>query len=107
MWCPKFIKDYFKKRNREKYEARLKYAIKRLKSPYHDDIDTRDRKYRLEAVKWLYLYYMGEPDFVSDGPPETKLRKILSKPTRDVTLRDHVYTKVFYYWKEYKRVEGF
>lgn len=101
------LSAHFKKRRNRIHIKHLRYAMTRLMKPYHDDIDERDREYRLEAVNWLHQFYLGNPDFVGDGPPEIKLKKILSKPTRDVTLRDHVYTKVFYYWKEYKRVEGF
>jgi hypothetical protein len=101
------IKNWLREYQRRKYCAHLEYAITRLSNPHHDDLDSRDRRYKVEAVKWLHAYYLGDSDFVADGPPELKLKKILSKPTRDVTLRDHVYTKVFYYWKEHRRVEGF
>lgn len=107
MWLPKCLKKHIASKKREHYVRHLNYAMRRLREPYHNDIDDRDRKYRFEAVQWLYLYYIGDSDFIADGPPETKLKKILSKPIIDVTLRDHVYTKIFYYWKEHKRVEGF
>lgn len=100
-------KKWLREWQRNKYISRLEYAIERLKFPHHDDLDIRDRRYKIEAVEWLHAYYLGDSDFVADGPPELKLKKILSKPTRDVTLRDHVYTKVFYHWKECRRVEGF
>ena len=101
------IRDIWRARKCRKYISNLEYVLHRLNHPHHNDIDDKDRRYKIEAVRWLREYYQGNPDFVADGPPETKLMKILSKPTRDVTLRDHVYTKVFYYWKEHKRVEGF
>lgn len=100
-------KNMFRKRRRNKILSNLSYVIARMKAPHHEDVDKCDTKYRLEAVCWLYEYYKGTPDFVADGPPDVKLKKILSKPTRDVSLRDHVFTRVFYYWKEHRRVEGF
>jgi hypothetical protein len=102
-----FPRAIAREHQRRKYIRNLEYVIARLESPHHDDLDERDRKYKLEAVFWLREYYSGNSDFIADGPPELKLKKILSKPTRDVTLRDHVFTKVFYYWKEHRRVEGF
>lgn len=101
------IKDILRERRRRKYISNLEYVLHRLNHPHHDDLDSRDRRYKIEAVRWLQEYYRGNYDFLTDGPPDVKLEKILSKPTRDVTLRDHVYTKVLYYWKEHKRVEGF
>lgn len=97
----------YKLSRRKKFISNLEYVVARLQSPHHKDLDERDRQYKIEAVKWLIEYYRGTPDFVADGSPETKLKKLLSKPTRDVTLRDHVYTEVLYYWKEHRRVEGF
>jgi len=100
-------KGMWREVKRRKYISNLEYVLHRLQNPHHDDLDDRDRKYKIEAVQWLQEYYKGNYDFLSDGPPEVKLKKILSKPTRDVTLRDHVFTKVLYYWKEHHRVEGF
>lgn len=106
MWVPKFLRKKFDNYKKKRYISRLKYAMSRLSNPFHDDIDPRDRKYRLEAVRWLLCYYEGDTDITAEGPPSLKLEKVLAKPTRDVTLRDHVFTKVLYYWDKHKLVEG-
>lgn len=106
MWMPKFLKKRIAKYKTERYLSRLKYAMVRLEKPFHDDIDPRDREFRLEAVKWLFFYYKGDSDIIAEGPPDLKLEKVLAKPTRDVTLRDHVFAKVLYYWTKHKLVEG-
>lgn len=101
------IRDLRRKQQRKKYIKRLEYALSRLMFPYHRDVDDTDLEYRAEAVRWLIAYYNGQHDAVADGPPELKLKKTLSKPSRDITVRDHVLAKVLYYWAENHRVEGF
>lgn len=90
-----------------KYLNHLAYAGKRLKNPMYSDLCEEDLEYKVEAVTWLTMYYEGHPHAVSEGPPEDKLESILSKPTRDVTQRDHVFVRVLYHWCKNHRVMGF
>jgi hypothetical protein len=98
--------DFFRGRKRAKYLKRLKYALERMNNPYYDEINERDRKYRLKAIHWLYLYYQGDPDIRSEGPPELKMKKTLSLPTSDVSKKDFVFVRILAYWIEHKRIEG-
>lgn len=107
MWIPKFMKEYIKKYKRELHIRRLKYALSRLNTPHHNDLEECERPYLIEVVSWLLSYYQGDPDASGDGPPEDRLRKILAKSSTLATPRDHVYSRVLLYWKEHKRIEGF
>ena len=101
------IRKLFNNHRKKVYLRRLKYALARTLEPYHSETNDEEREFKADAIKWLIMYYEGQSDFVADGPPETKLKKLLSMPAREVSRRDYVYTKVFYYWKEHRRVGGF
>jgi hypothetical protein len=103
----KFIKDRIDIFKNDLYLRRLRYALRRLETPFHNDIDEDERNYLIEIIKWLHDYYDGSPDVYSDGSPDIKLRKILSKPSKFSSPRDHVYSRVLLHWKEYKRIDGF
>jgi hypothetical protein len=98
-------------RRRKRYAAHLKYALERLERPTHYDLDPTDRKYKIEIVHWLLNYYCTTPypEYIlyCNDTPEAKLKKLLSKSTRDIILRDYVFIKVLYGWKENRRIEGF
>lgn len=107
MWKPVWYLTMRRKYILSKYRARLSYAIERLEEPRYDDDDDEDTQYKLEIIRWLLAYYMGDSDAVGDGPPEIRLSKTLRKKVSECTKRDHIYAGVLFNWKEYKRIEGY
>ena len=104
---PKFLKEWWRSYLYNKYAIRLKYTHDRLKDPHHDDMEEDVRKYRIEIVGWLLLFYSGSVEAAGEGTPEQRLFKLLRKPPKYFNARDQVYSHVLHSWTTYKRIEGF
>jgi hypothetical protein len=107
MWKPRWYERIRENYKLSKYRARLSYAIERLEKPRYDDLGEEERQYKLEIVRWLLAYYIGDTDATGEGTPEIRLIKTLRKKAHECTTRDHVYAGILFNWKEYKRIEGY
>jgi len=107
MWKPKWWGALGANYRVSKYRARLTYAIERLEEPQYDDLGEEDRQYKLEIIRWLLAYYMGDTDAIGEGTPEIRLAKTLRKKSHECTSRDLIYAGILFNWKEYKRIEGY
>ena len=105
----KRIKNYIlssiRKHCRDRYIARLEYAIKSLRDPEQFGVMEHNRKYTLEAVEWLYLHYTGHSNYYTT--PENKLTELLAVPAGKLSRREHVYSRVLHSWIKNKQIEGF
>lgn len=99
----KDISDAIKRKKELKTIKHIEYAICKMES-----VDcSKDLSYKIEAARWLLLYYSKDPNALSDGPPERKLRRLLMLPSANVKPEDHIFVCVLHHWIEYGRIEGY
>ena len=93
-----------KETRNKQYIARLDYVLERIEKPACLCMSDDDLRCLKDSVESIRLYYIGTR---RGNSPEELLDRIMKLPAKEMTYELMFYSKVFYFWVKYKRIQGF